>query len=69
MKRRFDHIDLRAPRLPEVASFYEALLPALGFSRRVDIEGWLEFEAADGAITEFFGITSKRLSAPRWRSR
>jgi len=57
MKRRFDHIDLRVPRLREVARFYETLPPTLGFSRRVDVEGWLQFEAADGAITEFFGIT------------
>jgi predicted enzyme related to lactoylglutathione lyase len=57
MKRHFDHIDLRVPRLREVADFYEALLPALGFSRRVDVEGWLEFEATDAAVTEFFGIT------------
>jgi predicted lactoylglutathione lyase len=29
----------------------------LGFSRRVSVEGWLQFEAANGAATEFFGIT------------
>jgi predicted enzyme related to lactoylglutathione lyase len=57
MRRCFDHIDLRVPRLTEVAAFYETLLPALGFSRRVAIEGWLQFEAADGVVTEFFGIT------------
>jgi predicted enzyme related to lactoylglutathione lyase len=33
------------------------LLPALGFTRKVDIEGWIQFEAADGAITAFFGVT------------
>jgi predicted enzyme related to lactoylglutathione lyase len=64
MRRRFDHIDLRVPRLRDVASFYETLLPALGFSRRLDIEGWLEFEAADGAITEFFGITESPRHVP-----
>ena len=57
MKRRFDHVDLRVPRLAEVAAFYEALLPVLGFSRRVAVEGWLQFEATDGAVTEFFGVT------------
>jgi predicted enzyme related to lactoylglutathione lyase len=57
MRRRFDHVDLRVPRLTEVAAFYETLLPALGFSRRVAVEGWLQFEAADGVVTEFFGIT------------
>ena len=57
MSRRYDHIDLRAPRLAEVVPFYEALLPALGFTRRVAVEGWLQFEAEDGDVTEFFGVT------------
>lgn len=57
MRRRYDHIDLRAPRLADVTPFYEALLPALGFTRKADIEGWLQFEASDGDITEFFGVT------------
>ncbi len=57
MKRIFDHIDLRVPRLREVAAFWQTLLPALGFTRRVEVEGWLEFEAADATVTEFFGIT------------
>jgi catechol 2,3-dioxygenase-like lactoylglutathione lyase family enzyme len=57
MKRHFDHIDLRVPRLADVAVFYETLLPALGFSRRVAVEGWLEFEAPGETATEFFGIT------------
>jgi len=57
MPRRFDHIDLRVPRLAEVRDFYEALLPALGFTREAGIEGWLTYEATDGDITEFFGVT------------
>lgn len=57
MPRRYDHIDLRAPRLAEVTLFYELLLPALGFTRKVEVEGWLQFEAGDGDITEFFGVT------------
>lgn len=57
MPRRFDHIDLRVPQLATVTSFYEQLLPALGFTRDARIEGWLQFEAADGDITEFFGVT------------
>lgn len=58
MRRRYDHIDLRVRSLAEVRPFYETLLPALGFTRDVRIEGWLQFEAAgaDGA-TEFFGVT------------
>jgi predicted enzyme related to lactoylglutathione lyase len=55
--RRYDHIDLRAPKLALVESFYGALLPALGFRRRVPIEGWLQFESGEGEITEFFGVT------------
>lgn len=57
MCRHFDHIDLRVPRLVEVAAFYEMLLPALGFTRRVEIEGWLQFESGDAEISEFFGVT------------
>jgi predicted enzyme related to lactoylglutathione lyase len=57
MKRIFDHIDLRVPRLAEVTVFYETLLPALGFSQRMAIEGWLQFEAAGDTATEFFGVT------------
>src|SRR5437899_10376908 len=57
MPRHFDHIDLRVPKLADVTAFYGALLPALGFSSRVAMEGWFQFEAADRGITEFFGNT------------
>jgi catechol 2,3-dioxygenase-like lactoylglutathione lyase family enzyme len=57
MRRRYDHIDLRVPRLADVTEFYETLLPTLGFTRKVQIEGWLQYESSDGAITEFFGVT------------
>ena len=57
MPRRYDHIDLRAPSLAEVTPFYEQLLPALGFTRRSSIDGWLQHEVGDGAITEAFGVT------------
>jgi len=58
MRRCFDHVDLRVRSLAEARPFYEVLLPALGFTRDVKIEGWLQYEAAgtDGA-TEFVGIT------------
>jgi predicted enzyme related to lactoylglutathione lyase len=62
--RRFDHIDLRVPRLPEVAAFYETLLPVLGFSQRVTAEGWLQFEAVGEMVTEFFGITESPSHVP-----
>lgn len=57
MSRRFDHVDLRVSSLADVRSFYQALLPALGFTRDARIEGWLQFEASDGPVTEFFGVT------------
>lgn len=62
--RRFDHIDLRVPDLKAAAPFYELLLPALGFTRRVDVADWLQFEAAEAEITEFFGITESAAHAP-----
>jgi predicted enzyme related to lactoylglutathione lyase len=55
--RHFDHIDLRVPDLAAAKPFYEVLLPALGFSRRVAVEGWLQFEATGPGVHEFFGIT------------
>jgi predicted enzyme related to lactoylglutathione lyase len=57
MPRRIDHIDLRVPDLKNAESFYCSLVPALGFTRKVQVEDWLQFEAADGEITEFFGVT------------
>lgn len=58
MRRQYDHIDLRVRSLAEVRPFYEALLPALGFTRDVGIESWLQFEAT-GMVgtTDFFGVT------------
>jgi catechol 2,3-dioxygenase-like lactoylglutathione lyase family enzyme len=64
MRRRYDHIDLRVPQLAAVTSFYETLLPALGFTRDVRVEGWLQFEAADADITEFFGVTESANHVP-----
>jgi predicted enzyme related to lactoylglutathione lyase len=57
MPRRIDHIDLRVPDLKKAESFYGSLVPALGFTRKVQVEDWLQFKAADGEITEFFGVT------------
>jgi catechol 2,3-dioxygenase-like lactoylglutathione lyase family enzyme len=57
MPRRFDHVDLRVSSLAKVQPFYEALLPALGFTRDAKIEDWLQFEAPEGPVTEFFGVT------------
>jgi predicted enzyme related to lactoylglutathione lyase len=64
MPRHFDHIDLRVSRLADVTGFYGALLPALGFARRVAVEGWFQFEAADHGVAEFFGITESVAHVP-----
>ena len=61
MPRHFDHVDLRVSKLAQIAPFYELLLPALGFSRRKNTEGWLEFEAAGEGATEFFGVTESSI--------
>ncbi len=56
--RCFDHIDLRVRNLAEVRSFYEILLPALGFDKDAHIDGWIQYErAADKGAAEFFGVT------------
>ena len=55
--RIFDHIDLRVRSLNEAAPFYCAFLPLLGFTQRVEIEGWLQFERAGDEAAEFFGVT------------
>ena len=58
MRRRFDHIDLRVRNLAEARPFYETLLPAMGFTHDVGIEGWLQFEATGaGSAPDFFGVT------------
>jgi predicted enzyme related to lactoylglutathione lyase len=58
MRRLIDHVDVRVRSLAEARPFYEVLLPALGFTREVKLEGWLQYEAPgnDGA-TEFVGVT------------
>jgi predicted enzyme related to lactoylglutathione lyase len=62
--RHYDHIDLRVPDLKLASSFYERLLPALGFTRRSEVKGWLAFQADDGDITEFFGVTESARHIP-----
>ncbi len=64
MNRHFDHVDLRVPKLADVIAFYETLLPALGFSRRVAVEGWLQFEATGDTAAEFFGVTESPAHVP-----
>jgi predicted enzyme related to lactoylglutathione lyase len=57
MRRLYDHVDLRVTSLQEVTLFYETLLPMLGFGRRVEVEGWLQYEGSDHGVTAFFGVT------------
>jgi predicted enzyme related to lactoylglutathione lyase len=57
MRRLYDHVDLRVTSLQEVTFFYETLLPMLGFGRRVEVEGWLQYEGSDHGVTAFFGVT------------
>jgi predicted enzyme related to lactoylglutathione lyase len=65
MGRRFDHVDLRVRSLSEARSFYESLLPALGFTRKVGVEGWLQYEAASTTgATEFVGVTESAEHQP-----
>jgi catechol 2,3-dioxygenase-like lactoylglutathione lyase family enzyme len=64
MSRIFDHVDLRVVSLASAGSFYRAILPILGFSVRVDIEGWLQFEAGGEGPGEFFGVTEDSRHKP-----
>jgi predicted lactoylglutathione lyase len=57
MPRLYDHIDLRVPSLQKATPFYEILLPALGFTRQVDVEDWLQYESTGEAAGAFFGVT------------
>lgn len=61
---RLDHIDLRVPNLAQVAPFYHQLLPALGFTRQVDVKDWLQYEAPASAGGTFFGITQSPSHVP-----
>jgi len=58
----FGHIDLRVNNFVQALPFYEALLPALGFTRNFNTEVWKVF-AADGNLPEtaYFAITEDPL--------
>lgn len=66
--RIFDHVDLRVRSLAEAGPFYRGFLPLLGFTLRVGIDGWLQFEAPGNGPTEFFGVTEDEGHVPN-RSR
>jgi catechol 2,3-dioxygenase-like lactoylglutathione lyase family enzyme len=55
---RFGHIDLRVGDLTAAQDFYEALLPALGFTERYHGERWKVWATTeDLPWTQYFGIT------------
>ena len=54
----FGHIDLRVRELAAAEKFYEALLPALGFTQRYHGERWRVWATTDALpFTAYFGIT------------
>jgi predicted lactoylglutathione lyase len=57
----FSHIDLRVTSFEKILPFYEALLPALGFTRTFHTELWKVF-AAEGNLPEapYFSITEDK---------
>jgi predicted enzyme related to lactoylglutathione lyase len=53
----YGHIDLRVSSMAEALPFYEALLPALGFTQRFHGPDWKVFaNHADLPSTAYFGI-------------
>lgn len=64
MPRRLDHIDLRVPDLEKARPFYTRLLPVLGFTEDLTIEGWLQYYAKGDGVTEFFGVTESKNHIP-----
>jgi catechol 2,3-dioxygenase-like lactoylglutathione lyase family enzyme len=54
----FGHIDLRVSKLETALPFYEALLPALGFTERYHGEQWKVWATTEPLpSTAYFGIT------------
>jgi hypothetical protein len=55
----YDHIDLRVSDLAKARPFHEALLSALGFTRKTEIPNWLNYAAAapESGPAKFFGVT------------
>ena len=50
--------------MTRAAPFYRGLLPQLGFTVRVDIPDWLQFEAPGREASEFFGVTEDPAHIP-----
>lgn len=64
MKRIFDHIDLRVRNLRACEPFYRAFLPLVGFTRQVEIPGWLQYMAEGTGACSFFGVTEDPAHRP-----
>lgn len=64
MTRILDHVDLRVRDMARAAPFYRQLLPRLGFTVRVDIPGWIQFEVRGREPGEFFGVTEDAAHIP-----
>ncbi len=57
----FGHIDLRVSDIDAALEFYEALLPALGFTARYHGEAWKVWATTDALPSAaYFGITEER---------
>lgn len=65
MPRLFDHVDLR---IAVAGAFYRRFLPLLGFTVKVDIPDWIQFEAPNAGPAEFFGLIEDKAHQPN-RSR
>jgi catechol 2,3-dioxygenase-like lactoylglutathione lyase family enzyme len=61
----FGHIDLRVRELAAAQAFYDALLPALGFTERYHGDLWKVWATTEELpATAYFGITESRDHAP-----
>src|SRR5437879_6882633 len=57
---RFGHVDLRVSDLDTAVPFYDALLPALGFTARYHGEAWKVWATTDALPSAaYFGITEE----------
>jgi len=57
----FGHIDLRVADLDVAVAFYDALLPALGFTDRFHGDAWKVWATTDPApSTAYFAITEEK---------
>src|SRR5215831_11139378 len=59
----FGHVDLRVPDLEAAFPFYDALLPALGFTQTYHGEAWKVWGLSELPPT-YFGITESPGHAP-----